>query len=53
MGIEQTGAGGSAKGLLGVLLVLGLLVLVYLGTRGPAAVDPPRPWHSETPAPSK
>lgn len=44
-------SGGGVKGLTAVLAVLALLVALYFGTRGPAIDEPPRPWHSETPAP--
>lgn len=45
-------SGGGVKGLAAVLAVLALLVAIYLGSRGPADTEPPRPWHSETPAPT-
>lgn len=46
-------SGGGVKGLAAVLAVIALLVVIYMGTRGPADTEPPRPWHSSTPAPSK
>lgn len=45
-------SGGGVKGLAAVLALLLLAVVLYLGSRGPVVEEPPRPWHSETPAPS-
>lgn len=45
-------SGGGVKGLAAVMALIALLVAIYLGTRGPSIDEPPRPWHSETPAPT-
>jgi hypothetical protein len=45
-------SGGGVKGLAAALAVIALAVVIWFGTKGKTVDDPPRPWHSETPAPT-
>ena len=44
------GTGGGRTKLVVVVGLILLAVTIYLGTQGKPVDEPPRPWHSESPA---